>query len=350
MSTENDTQVNPEESTTNKKKRKRKGPLLNAFPQPQIPDELSVMSVYELVCYALIFFAFAFLFIKWNKVPVREFDVNAERIDSNQDFSTISSQLDVDWRVPMSAIYESKDGYCDVTCTAVEKKPDNSMTAANRLQQGNRLYGRDSLYSYMAEKMEKSNDNWSNATAYHIAATCSARDFFVMRANRYSVPGKNNVSVADFDRKGLLVNNLKAELFFAGKRGKLKHEMSSILNNTPYSRPKWYSLFDISQSYFKCHVSTGTIDDIRLTMNFEGAADIYDVKEKADSIYGSGAIYHLTNNDKLDTEIVIYARFKDLESIQSIRLFAVTAVLGGLITIFLAFIIILVYRILRKEE
>lgn len=330
-------------------KKKATGRILKWFPEPIYATELTLMPFYELICYIIIFLFFGFLFFKFHNVPIREFEIYAERIDDNRDYYTQSSHLDVDWLFPMSSIIsETENGRCYLTCTRTEDSVFHVITATNRLMYGDKLYGRDELYSYLTENMETVNDSWKTQPAYYISISSTTNDFYVRHATRGINAGVNNVSTLDYDKKGLFIKKLRTELYFAGKRGRLIHEMAGNLSNTPYSRPKLYSLFDISQSYIKLHVRTNTIDDISLSLDFDGATEIDDVRQVADSIYSSRVVYNISNVDETDSEILLYVRFKDLENMQALRLFAVSSVIGGLIMVFIAFLVIYFYRLFAR--
>lgn len=332
-----------------KKIKNSKGHILRWFPEPIFTTELSLMPIYELICYIIIFLFFGFLFFKFHKVPVRDFVITAERIDDNRDYYAQSSNLNVEWNFPMSSIVsDTENGQCYMTCSRTEDSIFHIITASNRLIDGNALYDRDEKYSYLIENMETVNDNWQTLPAYYTSITCSSEDFYVRHANRYSNKGVNNVSNLEYEKTGLFIDNLKAELYFAGRKAKLTHEMAGRFSNAPYSRPKLYSLFDISQSYIRCRVKTNTIDHIRLAFYFEGATEVDDVKVAADTIFGSSVIYNIRNVNETDSEILIYARFKDLENMQSLRLFVVSSLIGGLIMVFVGFLVIYAYRVVRR--
>jgi hypothetical protein len=331
------------------KKKKASRRILKWFPEPIYATELTLMPFYELICYIVIFVFFGFLFFKFHNVPIREFEIYAERIDDNRDYYTQTSHLDVDWLFPMSSIIsDTENGRCYLTCSRTDDSVFHVITATNRLMYGDKLYGRDELYSYLTENMETINDNWKTQPAYYISIKSTTNDFYVRHATRGTDVGVNNVSNMDYEKKGLFIKNLKTELYFAAKRGRLTHEMKGNLSNTPYSRPKLYSLFDISQSYIKLRVKTNTIDDISLSLDFDGATEIDDVRHVADSIYSSRVVYNITNVDETDSEILLYVRFKDLENMQALRLFAVSSVIGGLIMVFIAFLVIYFYRLFAR--
>lgn len=330
------------------KKKTKKKHILKMFPQPLYATKLSVMTIYELICYIVIFVFFGFLFFKFHKVPIRDFVITAERIDGNRDNYAQSNNLNVEWVFPMSSIVsDTENGQCQMTCYRSDDSVFHIMTASNRLLDGDKLYDRSAKYSYLTDNMETVNDSWRSLPAYYASITCSSEDFYVRKANRYSNKGVNNVSNLEYEKTGLFLDNLKAELYFAGRRAKLTHEMAGKYSNAPYSRPKLYSLFDISQSYFRCRVKTNTIDNIRLAFYFEGATDVDDVKVAADTILGSSVIYNIRNVSATDSEILIYARFKDLENMQSLRLFVVSSLIGGLVMIFVGFLVIYLYRVIR---
>ncbi len=331
------------------KKKAKKKHILKFFPQPVYATKLSLMTIYELICYIAIFIFFGFLFFKFHKVPVRDFVITAERIDGNRDNYAQSNNLNVEWVFPMSSIVsDTENGQCQMTCYRSDDSVFHIMTASNRLIDGDKLYDRSQKYTYLTENMETVNDNWRNLPAYYTSITCSSEDFYVRKANRYSNKGVNNVSNLEYEKKGIFLDNLKAELYFAGRRAKLTHEMAGNFSNAPYSRPKLYSLFDISQSYFRCRVKTSTIDNIRLAFYFEGATEVDDVKFAADTIFGSSVIYNIHNISATDSEILIYARFKDLENMQSLRLFVISSLLGSLIVMFVGFLVIYLYRVVRQ--
>ena len=333
-----------------KKKRKPRQHILRWFPEPIFTTELSLMPIYELLCYIIIFLFFGFLFFKFHNVPIREFDIYAERIDANHDYYAQSNHLDVDWFFPMSSIISvTENGHCNVSCYRTDDSLFHIITATNMLMDGEKLYGREDMYSYLTNNMEIVNDNWKSQPAYYVSVSSKTDDFYVRRATRSSSSGTNNVYNLDYKKKGLFIDELKAELYFAGRKGRLIHEMAGNLSNTPYSRPKLYSLFDISQSYIKIHVKTNTIDEIRLALDFDGATEIDDVRHMADTVLSSRIVYNISNVNATDSEILIYTRFKDLENMQSLRLFAVSSVIGGLIMVFIAFLVIYLYRLIGRK-
>lgn len=114
-------------------------------------------------------------------------------------------------------------------------------------------------------------------------------------------------------------------------------------------KPSWMERHDFSQGWYKFNLNSASIDSIRLIINFEGATDFYPIKINPDVI-GSNYIQYSDSNKILQIKkegLEFYAKFKELENRQTIRCFALTAILSGLLIIILTFIIIGLYRALK---
>ena len=85
-------------------------------------------------------------------------------------------------------------------------------------------------------------------------------------------------------------------------------------------------------------------------LHFKGDTEIAEIAGNAINVDRTGALYCSSlEHGLLRKEILFHAQFKDQENIQSVRLFFVTAVLSALITLFLAFLIIWLFRKTHKE-
>jgi len=104
--------------------------------------------------------------------------------------------------------------------------------------------------------------------------------------------------------------------------------------------------YDFSQGWYTINLNSATIDSIHLTINFIGATEFLPMKIQPDEI-GSNYIKY-TDQKKIQQikkeGLKFYAKFKELENIQTIRCFCVTAIISGLLLIVLTFIILGVYR------
>lgn len=99
--------------------------------------------------------------------------------------------------------------------------------------------------------------------------------------------------------------------------------------DNPLISPKWYSMFDISQSYFDIALTSVSIDSVILKFDFVGATDFSEMNPKPDFIDMSSVSF--SNPQKIEqikkTGLVFHAHFKEKDGVQTIRLFAVTALM-----------------------
>lgn len=134
-----------------------------------------------------------------------------------------------------------------------------------------------------------------------------------------------------------------------------KHRFSTInnpnlVNYVSIQSPGWFNLYDISQGWYKILFKTSTIDSTELKIDFVGATEFFPMKIEPDE-KGSNYIKFTDPIKVLQIRkdgLTFYAKFKELENRQIIRSFAVTAILSGLIIVFLTFLILSIYRGLRS--
>lgn len=116
----------------------------------------------------------------------------------------------------------------------------------------------------------------------------------------------------------------------------------------PLNSPKWYSKFDISQSYFKVTLRCEAIDSVILKFNFVGATDFSEMTPKPDVIEMSS----ITFSDPYKIEQIkknglnFHAHFKEKDGLQTIRLFAITALMCVFTPTILMFLVSLVMLII----
>lgn len=124
-----------------------------------------------------------------------------------------------------------------------------------------------------------------------------------------------------------------------------KEKVEGVQN--PLVSPNWYSLFDISQSYFDIKLLGESIDSITLKFDFVGATDFSQMDPKPDAIDMSS----ITFSDPVKIAqikkngLMFHAHFKEKDGVQKIRLFAITALtclFTPMIMIWLVNIIVLI--------
>lgn len=142
-------------------------------------------------------------------------------------------------------------------------------------------------------------------------------------------------------------------------RGDRRNGINISLNNLSWKKgisrifptepPGWLDRYDISQGRYHINLNTSTIDSTSLTIDFVGSTDFYMNNIEPDIIGGS--YIKFTDPKKIlqirREGLTFYAKFKELENRQSIRCFAVTTLISGLVIILLTFFIIGVCRSLQ---
>ena len=117
---------------------------------------------------------------------------------------------------------------------------------------------------------------------------------------------------------------------------------TNFWSDSQYQKPGWFRLEDISQAYYDVKLNSVMIDSIVLTFDFVGATTFSKMSPEPDEITMSSITF--SDPEKmLDIRLhglKFHARFVELENRQYIRLFAITAIMGGMVTIFLALFII----------
>lgn len=122
--------------------------------------------------------------------------------------------------------------------------------------------------------------------------------------------------------------------------------------------PSILTTWDISQSYYKFQVNSVTVDSMNIKIDFKGASEFSQICPEPDEIGLSYISYSNPNKISLLKQdgIEFFVKFKDLEGVQQIRLFAMTGIMGGLFTVLIFFIflyptkIIRQYKVIRKIE
>lgn len=119
--------------------------------------------------------------------------------------------------------------------------------------------------------------------------------------------------------------------------------------SAPNEKPSIFTKEDISQAYISLKLESVTIDSINLKFDFVGATDFSRMNPEPDEI---GFNYIEFRDPQKIAQISLngltfLARFKDLEGLQQIRLFTVTAIMSGLFTIFIVFAVLYIFKLKR---
>lgn len=139
------------------------------------------------------------------------------------------------------------------------------------------------------------------------------------------------------------------------------------VNSPSMTKPRFWSLRDISQAYYKIRIHTHSVDSVRLAFQTSGAIEISPMRQyQPELISGDKIVYGFVpniddeDNYKISSttghstfnadgfiapnEILFHIKYKDLENSQSRRVFLITAIISALVTVLIAFMIIFIYR------
>lgn len=323
----------------------KKNSIINAFPQHVVPDELSVLSVYEILIYLLILLGCWFLYNKWNEIPVIRQDIRVERLDSIYR-EHCKSLVVLDYDIPVSSKFPQ-----DYAVIRTITEPN----IGGKMHQ--RLYNRelDSLKQIYLYHFPDSLPGLVGPLFYVKLMIYQDRESVDYHFTTMDSTFRNSLNYLEtYYQYGHAASYTKKpyytwlEFFLNG----VKIDNTTAANYHPLVTPSFFSLRDISQAYYEFRVTSHSVYDVDLNLAFVGAAECTPTRltgEKDTVELRPGGIgyklKYLNDNEKI---IRLHVKYKDQENSQARRVFLVTSVLSGLITIFLAFLIIFIYKILRS--
>ena len=113
-------------------------------------------------------------------------------------------------------------------------------------------------------------------------------------------------------------------------------------DNGVLAKPRWQSMNDISQFYFKLHVESYSLRIINLIISVKGANDYKFINVEPDSIIGQTLFYTFktdTTRHCIDKDLMIHVHSNELTAKQNARVFIVTSLISAIIALFLALIV-----------
>ncbi len=114
-----------------------------------------------------------------------------------------------------------------------------------------------------------------------------------------------------------------------------------------FSRPAWYRLYDISQMYFELKIDSKYIETVQV--DFVGATQFSRIWPEPDEVSMSSITYN--DKDKISQLVMhglkFHAKFIELDKTQNSRMFVMSALCSALTAIFIAFLILAIYKTFR---
>ena len=371
---------------------------------PESP--VKTYSVIEIILVIAIFVGSLMLFVLWYRVPEREIVINVEDLDKNYtnnlmpgiDLSLESKYCNIYYKEQQTLDNRKEDSLKEDLAihfhkyTPYYKYRDfrSNHMMLERIKKEVNKYGDDfefknpqALSSFLTEIVGKDDKNFFTEN----------KDLFVYLEAKYidslKTFCKNNFSKGDssiyyvkYSRKDKYCNYSTKALDFEttsttyGRSGSCKNEFwaemfslfssssyysHSLVNSSwfPYLNPTVHtespnilSPWDISQSYYKFKVKSITVDSMNIKIDFKGASEFSRIFPEPDEIGLSYIIYNNPNKINLLKQdgIEFLVKFKDLEGVQQIRLFAMTGIMGGLFTVLIFFLFLYPTKIFRQYK
>lgn len=366
--------------------------IINFFPKQKFLTELSLLSFYELLMYGLAFFIVWSIMKKWNEIPTREYEVTAEQIDTLRvnDVEQCSPFLDINYNFNFTHYLKTKDSYDykisitnndiydieklvedyeEVNCIFEDDEEDDDcdyplseILSIGYTRNGNNyssIFNKDSAFvklkNYHLHFQEDSLIKTYRAFYQNTFHENNTPVFYIEAKAKGIVSSQNLYNQKDT----LIINNddsiIASNTFIREKDsitvinkiyGSLGINCASKERETGgvYSKPNFFSMYDISQCYFRFKIKNQSLPIGRIEISFQGANDLYVVNGYPDHISNNRIIFNTLPKE----DIVIMAKSKDFENLQNYRMFFLSSLLSALITIFLAFLVIFIYRLLRN--
>lgn len=362
-------------------------PIISRFPRTENLTEVSILSFYEIVFY-LVIFLFCFMIYKsWTKIPIRTIEIECERIDTTK-------------------LYAETFQYDSINKIKIKTKGLPATTGYIHITIPNSTVGLDSIENpkhiethFSVDKLHYLFCNIEDSTFYMMRKLYNKRldSLFAVYQNEKSIflQKKNFSSELDstaiFYQKIKIDNNLiricrpldnqtdslinyYSQIFHEHHKFYTKIKYKNNIRHTQigsmktqyemfmpegvdpgineyggvFDKPNKFDNFDISQSYYRIIFKTNTIDTTHLILHFKGANDFIYVRGEIPKILSAQNLeYKILNHDWRNKDIILHVKSRELEVIQNSRMFIITAILSGLIIIFITFIIIFCYRLFR---
>lgn len=128
----------------------------------------------------------------------------------------------------------------------------------------------------------------------------------------------------------------------------LRESGSGILADSKFSKPSWFRLEDISQSYYDIRLGSVLIDSITLKFDFIGATNFSKIRPEPDNVTMSSIEF--TDPSKImeirTNGLKFYAKFIELENKQFIRMFVITTILGAMFMIFIGMLFVCIIKLI----
>jgi len=304
-----------------------------------LPKDVKIISGAEIILY-LIFFAMAvWTYNTIQKVPVHQDIVTIKRIHADSLNKHFYYYFNVEYVIPMTfALNESKgNGSQSVILKFNENLKDTSVVNEN-----------DSLMS-----IYRSKTSFSLLPIFYIAFSQHHTIFesagISFREEFWHVPDNNQ---KDRISQAIYKNGYYVQEHITPYPGEYKtKDEDTWLHSRPLSRPRWFSNYDVSQSYYHIEFDTD-LDSGRVCMDFVGFTEFSNMVPTPDTITMSSIIF--SGKDKIrelkSNGLKFHAKHSELQGFQNSRVFFLTTMMSALFAIFITFIVLGLLKLARRDK
>ena len=299
-----------------------------------IPKNIRILSVYEIAAYILFLILFVFLYYALQIVPCHNDVITIQRIHHDTYDSTKLSFV-VKYKIPMTYVYDRNGGSGRMQ---IELIPDSNTT----FKPSREINSLTSFYlSFNTDSIHK-----PTYSIYQFKNT--QKHNLIKQAIYVNKPWEIENYITKYGIKRNIEENDHYVVEIIGP-SYAKITLEDCNGFGPLSRPQWYALYDISQSYYDLNFET-SFDGSMINIDFVGVSEFSKMIPEPDEI-DMGSIT-FTDKNKLDRirkkGLKFYVRHKELENFQNSRMFFVTAVMGALVAIFITFVVLSFFKVSRK--
>ena len=319
-----------------------------------LPTNLSILSIYEFIMYTGFFAYFVYLYNGFQIVPEYDGFIYVQRVKNKSIQDTINISASIKYTIPYSYRFSESDSGRIVFQLYSEHQNNQRFVDYSNIPKSSKLNFINSSYEELTETFNELSD--INIKTDYLNKSFKTHDFIYLNIfNNHSEYKRNNNesygqwhynSPYSFYRSYISPNGAGTETLFNAIPGYVYNQAAS---NMPYSRPKWYYLYDISQSYYTFNFDNN-IKTKEISIDFVGAtrfSGIYPVPDRTDM---SSITYTDTAkiNYIVENGLKFHAFHLEMDGIQESRLFFVSSVLAAIFALFVTFIVISLYKLRNK--
>lgn len=335
--------------------------ILSWFPKSNNLTELTLLSKFELICYLFFFLVICYIYFSCSQIPVKDIYIEIDRVDSigKKNFfkeenywysdslaldSIYANYAYVQLVFQLSEIFESNTRHMWMSALGDQwiKPRFHKMTKENieyqKFRGTTRDFGYlDSLRSFYRDSLKLSYSD----PMFYFKVNTTHKDMSSLLFNSKTQDEGDSTSHwhselnYGFNKRTQTIN-----VFGAGFDQYSKY---CILD-----KPSIFNLSDISQCYYRIHIQSHLVNYIFLNMYVYGANDIAFLNNKPDTICNEQNYQYFFENHiqayGVNEDIKLHVYSKELAGKQATRMFFLTSLLSAMITIFLTFLIIYIYR------